>query len=168
METLAVFVNLLFATAEYECHFDSYRKSPIVIPIASRILITFTTLIICKLGITLVFFLIARRYHKYKWIKAIHDETKSHTGLAKKQVRNLAVIPNSTIIEFLLVIVQPLPFYDCHITMSAGYPTLEYRITLSELLYILMFGKIYVLIRYVIGTSVYMGSDAKLLWCSLE
>jgi len=164
MESLAVFVNLLFATADYELNFDNYRKSPIIIPLASRTLITITTLFVCKSILIIVFFLVIRRYHKYMWIKAIHEDIKTDTGLAKKQVGNRAKIPGSTVMEFFLVIIQPLPFYDCHFTLSAGYPSLEYKITLSEILYILMFGKLYVILRYVINTSVYMNTEAKLLW----
>ena len=106
----------------------------------------------------------ARRYYEYRWSQLIHDDINVQGTLLKRISEKASLLPSSTLIEFFIIIIQPLPFYDFHITMYASYPTIEYKMTLSELLYILMFTKLYVIIRYVINSSVYNNSDAKLLW----
>ena len=49
MEALAVFLNLIFATVDYEANFENLRKGSIVIPLGSRTLITITTLLTGRL-----------------------------------------------------------------------------------------------------------------------
>jgi len=105
-----------------------------------------------------------RRYYKYKWGVVVHEELKLHKALAERQIGEESVFPLSTLIEFIVVLVQPLPYYDYKIPMRAGFPSLEYNFTLSEALYIAMFFKIYIILRYVVSSSVYTNSDAKFLW----
>ena len=45
MEALAILLNLIFATVEYEYNFEGLRKDEIIIPLGSRALITFTTIL---------------------------------------------------------------------------------------------------------------------------
>ena len=107
-----------------------------------------------------------RRIYRDKWSVAIHEELNTRENIMKWQVGHAVLIPLSTFVEFLIVIVQPLPYKDYGITMSAGYPKLEYRFTLSEVLYILMFTKLYIILRYVMRSSVYTNSHSSLLWYS--
>ena len=48
MEALAAFLNLIFATIEYEFNYEGLRKDNPSIPYASRALITITTIFICS------------------------------------------------------------------------------------------------------------------------
>jgi len=49
MEALAVLLNLVFATAEYENNFEGLRQDEIKIPLGSRALLTLTTFLIGNL-----------------------------------------------------------------------------------------------------------------------
>ena len=52
--------------------------------------------------------------------------------------------------------------------MTAGYPAMDYNMTLNELLYIFMFTKLYIIFRYIINSSIYTNTDAKFLWYILH
>ena len=163
MEALAALLHLIFATADYEYNYEGLRQSTIVVPYASRTLLAKTTLFTCKFILSLVYFFIIRRCYRYKWSLLIHEELNSRKDIMKWQVGHATMIPMTTIFEFFVVIMQPLPF-DYGIVMTAGYPILEYTFTLSEILYILMFTKLYIIIRSVMRSSVYTNSDASILW----
>ena len=108
--------------------------------------------------------MLIRRYYKYKWGTAVKDDLRTHKALADRRVGHESLFRVSTVVEFFLTIVQPLPFIDYTFTLRAGYPPLDYQFTLSEVLYSLMFLKLYIILRYVISSSIYTNSDAKFLW----
>ena len=165
MEALTAFLSLMFATIEYEYNYEGLRAKEPNVPYASRALITITTMFTGTFNILpIVYFMIMRRYYKARWAASVRGDLAAQGDdrkIFKRPVLNL-----SAFVEFLIVIVQPLPFGDHVINMRAGYPELEYQFTLNELLYVMMFGKIYVILRYIISTSVYTNSDAKFFWYS--
>jgi hypothetical protein len=105
-----------------------------------------------------------RKYYQYKWSIAIHQELNMKENLMKWQVGHPRLISGSTIFEFIIICIQPLPFYELKIVQTAGYPVLEYTMTLSEILYALMFARLYIIIRFTLRSSIYVGSEARLLW----
>jgi len=105
-----------------------------------------------------------RKYYRYKWSIAIHQELNMKENLIKWKVGYPQLISASTILEFLIICIQPLPFYDYQIVQTAGYPLLEYTMTFSEILYAFMFTRLYIIIRFALRSSIYVGSEARLLW----
>ncbi len=105
-----------------------------------------------------------RRYYKYQWGQAVKQDLLAHKAFVHRTVVQERVFKPSILVEIIIALVQPLPFGDYRFTMRAGYPLLDYNFTVSELMYVLMFFKLYIIFRYIISSSVYTNSDANFLW----
>ncbi len=108
--------------------------------------------------------MIVRRYYKYRWSIAVREDLMSHKALADKMVSYDSFFRKTTIIELAIALIQPLPFTDFRFSMRAGFPILNYEFTLSEMVYVFMYLKLYIILRYIVSSSVYTNSDAKSLW----